>query len=88
LKPEPVWVDRQPSPAEGKVHLVSTFRLYGPNISNSAYQKPKPPADAFISRLARSTFCQRPTRFPPERCAFSPPKPLAEFVRPRNLLNL
>ena len=25
-----------------------------------------------ISQLARSTFCQRPIRFPPERCAFSP----------------
>ena len=25
-----------------------------------------------FSRLARSTFCQRPIRFPPERCAFSP----------------
>ena len=34
LKPEPVWVDRQPPPAEAMVHLVSTFRLYGPNISN------------------------------------------------------
>ena len=27
-----------------------------------------------FSRLARSTFCQRPIRFPPERCAFSPPR--------------
>jgi hypothetical protein len=27
LKPEPVWVDRQPPPAEAEVHLVSTFRL-------------------------------------------------------------
>jgi hypothetical protein len=27
LKPEPVWVDRQPLPAEAEVHLVSTFRL-------------------------------------------------------------
>jgi len=29
-----------------------------------------------FSRLARSTFCQRPIRFPPERCAFSPPRSL------------
>lgn len=26
----------------------------------------------YLSQLARSTFCQRPNRFPPERSAFSP----------------
>jgi hypothetical protein len=41
-----------------------------------------------FSRLARSTFCQRPIRFPPERCAFSPPRSLARFWRPRNLFKL
>ena len=29
-----------------------------------------------FSRLARSTFCQRSNRFPPERCAFNPPPSL------------
>ena len=41
-----------------------------------------------FSRLARSTFCQRPIRFPPERCAFSPPRSFAGFRRPRNLIKL
>ena len=41
-----------------------------------------------FSRLARSTFCQRPIRFPPERCAFSPPGSFAGFRRPRNLIKL
>jgi len=27
LKPESVWVDRQPTLAKAQVHLVSTFRL-------------------------------------------------------------
>ena len=33
-----------------------------------------------ISRLARSTFCQRPIRIPPERRAFSPPRSLEEIL--------
>ena len=47
-----------------------------------------------FSRLARSTFCQRSNRFPPERCVFNPPrfftnpKSLRNFGRPRNLLKL
>ena len=60
LKPEPVLVDRRPPPAEAKALSCEYVQTFGPNISY------------FISRLARSTFCQRPTRFPPERCAFSP----------------
>jgi hypothetical protein len=79
LKPELVWVDQQPPPAEAGGPSCEYVQTFSPNISISAHQKPKLPADAYISRLARSTFCQRPTRFPPERCAFSPPKLLAEI---------
>ena len=35
-----------------------------------------------FSRLARSTFCQRSNRFPPERCAFNPPR---FFTNPKSL---
>ena len=64
LKPESVWVDRRPPSAVTKVLSCEYVQTFDPNIC--------------FSRLARSTFCQRPIRFPPERCAFSPPDSFAE----------
>ena len=42
--------------------------------------------NTFLSRLARSTCCQRPIRFPPERRAFCPYRPPHEVMTggPRN----
>jgi hypothetical protein len=74
LKPESVWVDRQPPPAEAEVLFCEYVQTFDPNIC--------------FSRLARSTFCQRPIRFPPERCAFNPPPPLEEALASSKLVVL
>jgi hypothetical protein len=76
LKPELVWVDQRPPSAVTKVLSCEYVQTLSPNIC--------------FSRLARSTFCQRPNRFPPERCVFSPPPSLEETLASSKpvLLNL
>ena len=82
LKPELVWVDQRPPSAVTKVLSCEYVQTLWPvhfqqtpkrnrSLRNSSFVR-RHECPHHISRLARSTFCQRPTRFPPERCAFSP----------------
>ena len=82
LKPELVWVDQRPPSAVTKVLSCEYVQTLWPEHFQQTPNRNRSPRKAsfvrghecphHISRLARSTFCQRPTRFPPERCAFSP----------------
>jgi hypothetical protein len=84
LKPEPVWVDRQPPPAEAEVHLVSTFRLEPEHFhlttgTFNLLSKTDP-----HSRLSGAPSVR--TNFPKEICASSKPVKAIALRRPLSTL--